>query len=941
MRMSDTDTEQWLRIAELFDAAVELSPGAREEFIVARCADDAALAERLRAMLAADAAAESEEFLDTPIATADITDWRADEDAYVPGTRRFGAYRLIRPIGRGGMGEVHLAERSDGEFEQRVALKLLPTPTPGLVRRFRRERQILARLEHPNIAHLFDGGGGENNVPFFAMEYVDGEPITRYAAARKLDVRAVLQLFLPVCDAVQYAHRNLVVHRDIKPSNVFVGADGVPKLLDFGIAKLLQTSLDDELTRTAARAFTPDYAAPEQILGGAITTAADIYALGVVLYELLTGTRPYRLKRDQLLEQAILAMEPMTPSQAVERTAGDAEVRRQRRVLRGDLDRIVLTALAKEPERRYPSVEAFAADIRRWLDGRPVAARGDGALYRMRKFILRNKGSAAAAAAALAALVAATVISLEQAHRARAEAASARALQSFMLNVFTQAEPWRNAGHQPTALDLAKASLAKIDAELADEPLARFDMYMGLQRLFSVADDVRLSVTAAARAVETARALPYPDPERLQRAQSSLGHALLYNGDYDGAEKTLAALASQRAASDAIRLGVAALQTSLARERGRREEHLRLARASQALGDELGRGEKERRAQLWHVTDALDRLGDYRAALPLVIDYETRSAALYEPAAATRNDDVAWLLHVAGELDAPRAALLPFSRMLARERGIFGASDYTVNALLQAAQVARAAGRSSAALDELAEVRAILDRIHPDPIEIAGYESGLGLVLLDRADAEAASHLEAAAAIYRKVGGDGDPRLLATRAASAALKKSGAALVELREIHATQAQRNLRETPETAVWLANARIEAGATDEAVALLRDALQRLDAQGRPVSATAFRTHRALARALADGAGPHREADAEARLALAQALALFGDDDVQASAAARTLPFDDAGDLQARIASARQRAAQLDRPALHLVDLATAALDRAEQAETANETRGTAQK
>ena len=381
------------------------------------------------------------------------------------------------------MGEVHLAERGDGVFEQRVALKLLPHPTPGLMQRFRQERQILARLEHPNIARLLDGGVGADNVPYFAMEYVEGEPMTRYASERALDVPATLQLFLRVCDAVQYAHRNLVVHRDLKPSNILVTADGTPKLLDFGIAKLLQDTGDSATPRTATRVFTPDYAAPEQIRGEAMTTATDVYALGVVLYELLVGRRPYSLSgRNITLEQAILETEPPAPSIALPR--GDVTTTRRRRELRGDLDRIVLTALAKEPERRYSSVEALGADIRNYLDGRPIAARGDSATYRLRKFIRRNRVGVAAAAIVALALIAATIISITQATIARQQTARAETVKQFLLSVFQSNNPDENKGEILTARQLLDRGAERIDKELATQSILQAELYNVIGTLY-------------------------------------------------------------------------------------------------------------------------------------------------------------------------------------------------------------------------------------------------------------------------------------------------------------------------------------------------------------------------------------------------------------------------------------------------------------------------
>src|SRR5690606_20871585 len=289
-------------------------------------------------------------------------------------------------------------ERDDGQFRKAVAVKLVRRglEDPQALRRFRHERQILAALEHPNIDRLLDGGVSDDGRPYLVMEHVEGEPLDRYCDARRLPVEARLALFTAVCEAVRYAHRNLVVHRDLKPGNILVTGDGTVKLLDFGIAKLLEADDDADdvpLTRTGLRPMTPEYAAPEQIRGEAVTTATDVYALGVVLYELLTGRRPYTAATTSLYEteRAVLEQAPERPSTAVLK-AGDraddrgASPKALHRRLRGDLDTLLLTALRKEPERRYPSADALADDIRRHLEGRPLTARGDTFGYRLATF---------------------------------------------------------------------------------------------------------------------------------------------------------------------------------------------------------------------------------------------------------------------------------------------------------------------------------------------------------------------------------------------------------------------------------------------------------------------------------------------------------------------------------------------------------------------------
>jgi non-specific serine/threonine protein kinase/serine/threonine-protein kinase len=333
----------------------------------------------------------------------------------------FGAYEIVRHLGAGGMGDVYLARRADGEFEQEVAIKVMKRgmDTDLILRRFHAERQILAGLHHPNVCRLFDGGSTGDGLPYFVMEHIDGEPILGYCQWHALPVPKRLEVFLSVCDAVRYAHQNLVVHCDIKPANVLVTADGTPKLVDFGIAKLLAESPSAAGTRT--RLMTPAYASPEQVRGDAVTTATDVHALGILLYQLLVGHNPFvSAERDAAeVERAILEEEPAPPSQV----ATDPRLRRS---LRGDLDTIVLRALSKDPARRYPSAGELAADLERHRSGHPVLARRDTFAYRAAKLIRRHRLAVAAAGAVFVALVAGIATTAWQAHvaerqRARAE----------------------------------------------------------------------------------------------------------------------------------------------------------------------------------------------------------------------------------------------------------------------------------------------------------------------------------------------------------------------------------------------------------------------------------------------------------------------------------------------------------------------------------------
>ena len=414
------DPESWPSLSRLLDEWLDLPVQSRAAWLERIEPRYPALFPTLRQMIEAEARAAAQGLLNTLPRLSEPADASASATpipaAFNPG-EFIGPYRLLRELGHGGMGVVWLAERADGALERQVAIKLpiISLHSRALIDRFTRERDILAQLTHPRIARLYDAGIADRGQPFLAIEYIEGETIAAHCDRERLGLKPRLKLFLQVLDAVQYAHINLVVHRDLKPANILVTNGGDVRLLDFGIAKLLTQgeARETELTRIEGRVLTPDYASPEQVGGSVITTASDVYSLGVVLFELLTGERPYKLKRQtrHSLEEAIVAGEPLRPSQAVQDAdkshARAATPRKLCRDLKGDLDTIVLKALSKAPRDRYPTADAFAQDIGRYLSGEPVLARPESRWYRAGKFVMRNKLAVGLAAAICLAAIAA------------------------------------------------------------------------------------------------------------------------------------------------------------------------------------------------------------------------------------------------------------------------------------------------------------------------------------------------------------------------------------------------------------------------------------------------------------------------------------------------------------------------------------------------------
>ncbi len=518
------ETERFRRSEEIFHRALELAAAEREEFVRRECGTDLELRQGVEALLVA--ADQQPDFLEP--ATEEMP-------------AQIGNCRLIRELGRGGMGRVYLAQQENAGFRRPVAVKLLRPEAGGVLflRRFQAEQQILAGLEHPGIARLYDGGTTPEGVPYLVMEVVEGRTLLEDCTARGLDMRQRLELFAKVCAAVQYAHQHLVVHRDLKPSNILVTPAGEPKLLDFGIAKLLQAETGGEpaeATVTTLRMMTPAYASPEQIRGERVTTATDIYSLGVVLYELLTGVRPYGADSTSgpELEHAVLEQQPAKPSTAA-RAAGTTSTG----ALRGDLDTIVLKALAKEQSRRYATAADLADDLHRHLVGLPVRARPDARSYRLRKFLRRHRvgvGVAALAAAGLIGGATLAVVGFVRASRARAAAAedaeTARQVSEFMVGLFKISDPGEARGNAVTARELLDRGAESIDQELADQPAVRARLLRVMGRAYGELGLFAPEILAFEREIDAQTRLHGADSAEAAAALTLLSKAKREAGAY-------------------------------------------------------------------------------------------------------------------------------------------------------------------------------------------------------------------------------------------------------------------------------------------------------------------------------------------------------------------------------------------------------------------------
>ena len=689
--MDSYTPERWSQLSDLLGDALDRPDSERKAFLDEACSDDSLLRAQVEQLLKSYYKAKTTERFER--GALDLVEGAFPTPAP---PQQVGPYRLIKEIGQGGMGSVWLAERADGVFEQQVAVKFMQaTYLPDEYReRFETERRILARLNHPNIARIFDGGVSDNDQPYLVMEYVEAASVTEHCDRRDLDIDQRLRLFLTICEAVGYAHQNLIVHRDLKPSNILVSDTGQVKLLDFGIAKMLSDDDVDAagppLTTGAGRfLMTPEYAAPEQVTGDTVTTATDVYALGVVLYELLTGERPYRIasRTPSQIEDTICRTVPVRPSTAVRskrsgKTDDQAPVRTARR-LRGDLDTIILKALSKEPERRYAGAAQLADDLRRHLSGLPVEARPDSPAYRISKFVRRHTLPVTAAVVVIVALIIGLAVSIAQTRVANAARERADVVNEFLREMLASADPYAD-GPEVRVVELLDRAGALLPTRFVRRPdlegplrytlgtsymeLGMYDQadeHLGraLELLREYDDDVYVNTMATlgnlrrrlgdyqaadsmvSEALERDRVRHGSRHRRAALRYGELGSIKWEQGDYEGAEEFFAHsldIHQETDGPDSLNVAVALGHLAVLRaDQGRIVEAEALYRRALALQRAIfGDNSPEIPQTLTHIGIIRDDLEDFEEAWQL----HTEALGLYRRIRGERHPDVAYAM---------------------------------------------------------------------------------------------------------------------------------------------------------------------------------------------------------------------------------------------------------------------------------------------------------
>ena len=769
-------------LEEIVRHAATLTPQEQLAYITQHCRTDDSLyraaVERLRALGTGELLADS--LAEPP---TDIEEWSNAEDR---AGEILGVYRLVRRLGMGGMGAVYLAERNDQQFSQSVAIKLVRRGlvTRDVRSRLKSERQILATLDHPNIARLLDGGTTADGIPYLVMEYVDGQPIDVYCDSRRLDLTARLKLFRTVCSAVHAAHQNLIVHRDLKPSNILVTADGVPKLLDFGIAKLLdvrQSHHTMAVTRADLRVLTPDHASPEQVRGDPITTASDTYVLGVLLYELLSGRRPFNVRglRIQDLERVICDEPPAAPGSALFADSSvDQEsaarrgttVPRLKRLLAGELGHILMMAMRKEPQRRYSSVEQMSADIERYLEGQPIIARPDTFGYRTNKFIRRHRVSAAASATVLLLIVGFAVAMYLQAQRiaqerdaaqlqrVRADTERLRAEQvsSFLTNLFEVADPEKNRGHVVSAREILDAGAERLNKELGAQPATQSILLGTVGKVYGSLGLYGDGIRMLNDAIAVQRRLYPADNIDLARNYTALGTLEISAHQFAQADPHLqTALGMCQRLSGGESADVAATLYQIVRLRllsGRYDEALALARHALDMYGHIGQPNAPVVADLWNAVGAVFGLRtqwpEAEQAMRKAIEVDRIARGADHPDVGINLGALARILHNEGRMQEARSSFQEAIAMLTRVLG----PDHprTLATLTAYADFLRKAGEFAQAEEvERGVLRAAASAHDSDSLDFAYYQGGLALTLYEEGKfGDAETNFRAACAIY-------------------------------------------------------------------------------------------------------------------------------------------------------------------------------------------------
>ncbi|MBN8264488.1 MAG: protein kinase [Xanthomonadales bacterium] len=851
------DPARLQRALQLFDAALEHAEATRDAWLTDACAGDAGLLAQVRAMLAADAGDENDPI--TPRLAALRED--ASGAAELPTGTRVGPWEVRGVLGRGGMGAVYRVARIDGAYDREAALKRIRVGLDSTLarQRFLRERQILARLQHPHIAGLLDGGVDGQDAPYFVMPRVQGERIDRWCDARKLDIRSRVGLLLQVLDAVAFAHRQLVVHRDLKPSNIVVDADGHAFLLDFGIAKLMEEDGAGH-TRTSERAFTPDYASPEQLHGEPVSTATDLYQLGVLLYALLAQAHPYGLTGETPLRTRLSRMDgdpqPLW-SAALQSSVEDAAKRASTppalaKQLRGDLSAIAARCLVGDPVQRYGSVDALQGDLQAWLEGRPVSARAPTARYRMGRFIRRNSLAVGAAASVVVALCTGLGVSLWQAREARLQAQRADVVNGYLADVFRSIDPDEGLGPGTTARQLIDLGVARLDrGELRGQPAAEGKLRLTLADSYIALGEYPKADVEIARALAL---LPASAVDDVAQAHLRRGELRLASEDLDGMQRALqegdAWLRAHATSLAEPEVFAAQFQASRAKLLAHREDYddaVKLARlAWQRMRKARGDDDRRTRALLVEYADIVGGNGDFETAAALsktVADAIRRARPINEFALATALHNQAVFLGRAGKM-AP--AIATEEQALAIRRRILPADHpYVALSLGELAPMLEATDRIGEALPLHAEAVAIMRRQPPgNEYDLGLRVNNWGIGCYNVGDTACAmDKFREAIGIWAKALPADHSSLLTARSNLASLYSRSGALplgeAQLRQVVAAlEASNATKPSADSVNALSNARgelttnlLHQGRADEALALARQRWRALQASRNP--------------------------------------------------------------------------------------------------------------